>query len=44
MKIGDRGRERPHQIEVELASRGQPIEEVVLIEPGHFDNPLHRDP
>jgi len=44
MKIGDRGREWSHQVAVELASRGQPIEKVVLVEPGHFDDPLQRDP
>ena len=42
MQPRDRGSQRPHQLHAELLPGRQPIEQLVLIEPGHLEDPIHR--
>ena len=44
VKLGDRVRQRRHQLEIELAARRQSIEQRFLIEAAHLDHPVNGVP
>ena len=42
MELRDSGRQPLHEIAIQCASLGQPIEELLLIEASHFEQPVDR--